>query len=156
MVMARGTSNLMILEGWQDRITAHPGGSANQVEACRNVPVLEPRLLKVRDATTTAQFTPDGTSIITAGPEREVRIHDAATGEEQKSFAVHTRSVNEVAVSSDGYWIATASDDGSFQVSPLHADDLMTVGCARVNRKLTVEECREYLGSDDCPPSPCD
>jgi WD40 repeat protein len=107
--------------------------------------------------TITAQFTPDGKQILTTGIDSQVRIWDATTGRQVRSLAVHTGKVNDVAFSHDGYWIATASQDGTFTVSPFDRAKLVAAGCTRVGRKLTDGECLEFLGVEKCPsPPPCD
>ena len=72
-----------------------------------------------------------------------------------KSLAVHNKKVNDVAISNDGKWIATASQDGTFHVSPLNTDDLLAIGCGQVTRPLKDAECKRFLGTDKCPPPPC-
>ena len=74
--------------------------------------------------------------------------------------------MHQVALSKDGRWlptatpsptwIATAGEDGTFNVSPLDNKDLTDRTCTQLGRKLKPEECKEWLGVDECPPSPCD
>ena len=56
-----------------------------------------------------AAYSPDGKSIVTASGDQTARIWDAATGEELRQLTGHTGSVNSAAYSPDGKTIVTAS-----------------------------------------------
>ena len=115
-------------------------------------------------AIVTAQFTPDAKSIITTGSKLQVAIWDAENGRKQDEVRVHPRgTVKQVAVGRDEsgkMWIATASDDATFDVSPMAPKDLKAQTCAQLARlgrsALAPQECEKYLGADECPPPPCD
>ena len=140
LVMATGKSSILLMDVATRRMTALP-------------PPKPPN--DVRPIVMSAQFTPDGKNIMTTGQDPDVKFWDAITGDEVKSLTVHNKKVNDVAVSYDGKWIATASQDGTFHVSPLNTGDLLAIGCGQVNRSLKDVECRRFLGIDKCPPSPC-
>lgn len=101
------------------------------------------------------QFTPDGKKIVLFGLSPSVDFVGIDDGWQTKSVSVHREKVNDVAFSPDGFWFATASEDGTFQASPLDDDELRRLGCARVTSTLTAAECRENLGADHCPSDPC-
>lgn len=66
-------------------------------------------------ATDLCMFSPDGTMILTAGPE--LRLWDAATGEERYRFVGgHTRNISCCAFSQDGKWIVTGSVDHTLKI----------------------------------------
>lgn len=120
---------------------------------------LEPRR---RDATAyRAKFAGDGRQLVLLGPQAEVEIRDIDAPEPGSSrvLAMHFGTVNDVAVAAgpQGTLIATASQDGSFGVSPFENRELETVACDRLRRRtLSVDECQRFLGTSTCPePPPC-
>ena len=59
-------------------------------------------------------YSPDGTLLIVTG--KDLRIVDAATGNELARLENHTHGINSAAISNDGSLIATASDDGTVRL----------------------------------------
>jgi hypothetical protein len=60
---------------------------------------------------TSAAYSPDGRTIVTASGDQTARLWDAATGEHQRTLSGHTDWVTSAAYSPDGRTIVTASDD---------------------------------------------
>jgi WD40 repeat protein len=158
LVMATGQQSVHIVEGWRRQLAAGGGGVGGR--DCEGGVWLTARHLDLKDENgiETAQFTREGKSIVTTGLKHQVALWNARDGSRQNEVRVHFRGkVNQAALSPDGAWIATASDDGTFHVSPLDTRELRDRICARLHgRRLTGEECREYLGADECPSSPCE
>lgn len=107
-----------------------------------------------------AKFTPDGNQLLLIGRQNVVVIRDISDTKNvvvSKIISVHTGKINDVAISNDGKWIATASQDGTFNISPFETDELLAFGCKHLgNKKLTDDECQKYLGAQECPANPCD
>jgi WD40 repeat protein len=63
---------------------------------------------------TSVIYSADGSLLIVAG--KDLRILEAATGNELVRLENHTHSINSVAMSSDGTLLATASNDGTVRL----------------------------------------
>jgi len=164
LVMATGQGSVYIVDDWRNQLTAHGAGTTGREldRTCAGGVLLETRhlFLEGEEGIESAQFSPDGKSIVTTGARYQVAIWDPHGGKRPNDqIMVHPsgKKVNQVALSKDGGWIATAGEDGTFNVSPLDSKDLTDRTCAQLDRKtLEPGECKEYLGVDECPPSPCD
>jgi WD40 repeat protein/DNA-binding SARP family transcriptional activator len=95
--------------------------------------------------------SPGGTRIATSSDDGTVRLWDAATGEEQLTLLGHrSYLVYGVDFSPDGRLLATASPDGTAALHLLPVDELVEVARERVTRKLTDDECSQYLHVERC------
>ncbi len=65
-------------------------------------------------AVASAEFSPDGQKLVTAGWDHTARIWNVATGKsEQKLHGQHAADINRAIYSPDGQQVLTASDDGT-------------------------------------------
>jgi eukaryotic-like serine/threonine-protein kinase len=67
-------------------------------------------------------FSPDGTTLATAGADRDVRIWDVATGEPRVTLHGHSAAVFGLAFSPDGKLLASASADRTIRCWDLDTD----------------------------------
>jgi WD40 repeat protein/serine/threonine protein kinase len=74
-----------------------------------------PRLQAVWPHTAAAALSADGTTALTAGPDKTARLWDTATGRPLERVLVHHDQVVGVALSADGKIALTASRDGTAQ-----------------------------------------
>ncbi|AGL17894.1 NB-ARC domain-containing protein [Actinoplanes sp. N902-109] len=77
---------------------------------------------QVNDLLNAVAVAPDGKWLATGGDDRNTRIWDAATGEQQAALRGHIDPVNAVTIAPDGTWMATASSDWSVRIwdGPAH------------------------------------
>jgi WD40 repeat protein len=98
-----------------------------------------------------AAFSPDGSTIATAGSDATVRIWDAATGRQRAVLRGHDGPVTKVRFSADGSRLISGAGDAVVRVWALDLDDLMALANAELTRGLTAEECRTFLHLQRCP-----
>ncbi len=76
----------------------------------------EQRVLRGPHASThSATLTPDGETIV-AATERTLQLWNAHSGEPVRTIDAHEEKINDVAVSPDGRYLLSASDDGTVAV----------------------------------------
>ncbi|MFQ5554638.1 MAG: hypothetical protein ACE5GC_04610, partial [Acidimicrobiia bacterium] len=98
-------------------------------------------------------FSPDGSTIGTVSGDGTTKLWNAASGAELLSLTGHSDTVTGLAFSPDGSRLATSSFDDTVRVYALDIAELTSVARDRLNRSLEPEECRQYLGLDECPPA---
>src|SRR5262245_10251286 len=94
-----------------------PGSLADETQG--PPPGLITSLRGHREAVYGIAFTPDGKQLLTASGDPSIKVWDAATGKEIKTFAGqsgHRQLVLAVAVSPDGSAFATGSSDNTLKV----------------------------------------
>jgi WD40 repeat protein/DNA-binding SARP family transcriptional activator len=95
-------------------------------------------------------FSPDGSSVATAGSDGTVRTWDAKSGT-QTLVLHHGDVVGAVAFSPDGSKLASVSADARVHIWALDLEDLVEIARRELTRDLTDEECRQYLHVSTCP-----
>jgi WD40 repeat protein len=119
----------------------------------------ETAILRGHDAAvTSAEFSPDGSRIVTASDDKTVRIWDVATAKEIAVLRGHDGAVVSAAFSPDGLRIVTASEDTTARVWDVHLQalsvkDLLAEACMRLAAmpKLTRDEMRLAGYPDSMP-----
>ncbi len=100
-----------------------------------------------------ALFSPDGTRLYTAGDDLP-HVWDLAQREHILTFPGHENATFGLALSPDGRYLATGSYDGTARIYTLELSNLMDLARTRISRWFTLEECREFLHVETCPPAP--
>jgi WD40 repeat protein len=65
------------------------------------------------DSLSTAVYTPDGRTVITAGTTGTIQLRDADTGQLREEFGRHPSTVRRLAISPDGRTLASVTTDDS-------------------------------------------
>jgi len=97
-----------------------------------------------------ARFSPDGSTVATAGDDGDVTIWSANEPAPIAHLAGHTTRVVSVGYSSDGSRLASFDADGSLRIWALDLDDLIGIAEERLTRRLTDSECQQYLRRSAC------
>jgi WD40 repeat protein len=114
-------------------VTASPDGTARLWDAATDAQTGAPLLDGHAGVVSSVAFSPDGTRIVSGSGELdwfddrvnypgEVKVWDAATGQEMLSLKGHTGYVSSVAISRDGTRIVSGSHDGTVKVWDAPAD----------------------------------
>ncbi|HKB36053.1 MAG TPA: hypothetical protein VKD72_06340, partial [Gemmataceae bacterium] len=108
LVMATGQGSVYIVDGWRNQLTADGAGTTGREldPTCAGGVLLERRHLVLEgEGIESAQFSPDGKSIVTTGSRYQVAIWDPHDGKRPNdTIMVHFpgKKVNQVALSKDG------------------------------------------------------
>src|SRR4029078_9846202 len=76
-------------------------------------------------------FSQDGSLILTANDDGQVRMWDAVTGLQRGTLPIGKGAVRALAISRDGSRLATRNDDGTVRVLALDLDDLVAIAETR-------------------------
>jgi WD40 repeat protein len=126
-------------------VTADPVAAIWDVRSGDKLAALEGHTGQVMDVA----FSPDGSSIASAGSDGTVRTWDAESGS-QTLVLRHGDVVSAVAFSPDGSKLASVSADGTARIWALDLDDLVEIAERELTRDLTDDECRQYLHVPTC------
>lgn len=101
----------------------------------------------------TAEFSPDGTLIITASNSNTARVWDALTGKSLATLSGHEKSVAKVRFSQDGSRIVTTSDDKTARVWDAASGKCLAILAERealyLNAEISPDGTRIVTGTSE-------
>ncbi|OCF37551.1 chromatin binding protein [Kwoniella heveanensis BCC8398] len=71
-------------------------------------------------AVTALRFSNDGSTLVSAGADGWLHVWDPETGDHVRGFKCHKTGINDISISPDSLYIATASDDSTSLIHHLH------------------------------------
>jgi WD40 repeat protein len=100
-----------------------------------------------------ADFSPDGKYLATSSTDDTAKIWDLSTGETLRTYTSPYGDLYDITFTPDGKrFIVTGLQYVYGYVFDF--DELMRFAQTRLTRWFTLEECRNYLHQDECPPPP--
>jgi len=100
-------------------------------------------------------FSPDGSSLLTAGRDGAAKLWSASTGESLSVFQDNAGKLFRAVFNPKGASVALAGEDGVLRIQALRTsgslEDLIALARSRVTRPMTARECRQYLRDSACP-----
>jgi len=107
--------SVAFLPGSTDILTV--GGSDARLWDTRSNPIRERLTFSSHRAVASANFSPDGSMIVTGSWDNSAKIWDARTGRVLRKLTdQHTGLINTAIFSPDGKFVLTASDDGTAKI----------------------------------------
>ena len=101
-----------------------------------------------------AQFSQDGTKVVTSGYDKTARIWDAGSGQELQKLP-HDGPVRSAQFSPDGTKVVTASYDKTARIWLVSSQELTSIACSRITENLTIQEWKLYgLDESECKTCP--
>jgi WD40 repeat protein/class 3 adenylate cyclase len=96
-------------------------------------------------------FSPDGERLATGGEDATIRVFDVHADTTPRPLVVrgHESVISGLDFSPDGTQLASASPDGIVRVWALDLDELISIANDELTRRLTADECRQYLHQPD-------
>lgn len=91
-------------------------------------------------------FSPDGLLLATGGADGAVQLWEVRSGLLRMTLAKLPAPVTAISFSPDGRLVATSGD--AVRIFLLRLDDLVPLARQRVSRRLTGDECRQYLHAE--------
>ncbi len=97
----------------------------------------------------TLAFSKDGKLLASGGSDKTIILWDIDSRRSLgQPFEYHRDLVRSVAFSNDGRYLASGSNDNTAIIKDIKGEEQVTQACQIVNRNLTEEEWKNYLGGE--------
>jgi len=96
-------------------------------------------------------FNTDGSQLLTAGFEGNAKVWNFPSGEEVATLFGHKGNVTQVFFGPDDKIAYTSAWDWLLHAFVLDTDDLIELAESRLTRRLTEQECHQFLHLETCP-----
>jgi WD40 repeat protein/DNA-binding SARP family transcriptional activator len=96
-------------------------------------------------------FSPDGTQLATAGDDGTARLWDVVAGQERLAIQSASAGLIGVAFVAHGRHLLTFGTDGAIRAYVLPIEELIPLAQSRLTRRMSAEECAQYLRRSACP-----
>ena len=103
--------------------------------------------ISLEDTVSAVALSTDGKYLLIGSEDHTAQVWEVNRKQELTQLS-HADAVSAVAFSRDGKYLATTSRDKTVSVTVWRAEDMIAVACARLNRNLTQEEWKQYLGDE--------
>ncbi|PLZ80949.1 hypothetical protein CEN44_29050 [Fischerella muscicola CCMEE 5323] len=88
------------------------------------------------DYLTSITFNQDGKTLASGSADNTIKLWNVSSGKEFRTLTGHSASVNSVAFSGDGKILASGSSDKTIKLWRLNIDDVLSLGCNRLQPYL--------------------
>lgn len=92
-----------------------------------------------------------GTVLVSGGEDGTMLLWDLPTDELLSTLSGGGVSINSVALSPDGRFLAAGDEDGLVRIYLTRSDDLIQLAASRTTGPLTENECQQYANQTNCP-----
>jgi WD40 repeat protein len=111
-------------------------------------PDVAPKILYSHEGRITSlAFSPDGALLASGGDDSTIQVWDTRQPGAPIVLEGHTGTVTAVVFHPDGLTLASGSQDSTIRLWP-RTEVLADMVCSKVGRNLSMEEWRQFVGTD--------
>lgn len=96
------------------------------------------------------EFGPEGNRLAVSYADGTIILWDPHSGERLYTLVGHEGAASDIDWTAEGARLVSVGDDGLIKAYLLDPEGLIDLARSRVTRRLTDEECNQYLGEERC------